>query len=70
VHDHLMRDRVALGVQRLQHAQRAFVLHVTDAARAVAHRIEPLMTLAQAVRARWRKLAWQLDDVRPRVWRT
>lgn len=38
--------------------------------RAVAHRIEPLMTLAQSVRARWRKLAWQLDDVRPRVWRT
>jgi urease accessory protein len=38
--------------------------------RAVAHRIEPLMTLAQAVRARRRKLAWQLDDVRPRVWRT
>jgi urease accessory protein len=38
--------------------------------RALAHRIEPLMTLAQAVRARWRTLAWQLDDVRPRVWRT
>jgi urease accessory protein len=38
--------------------------------RALAHRVEPLMALAQAVRTRWRALAWQLADVNPRVWRT
>jgi urease accessory protein len=38
--------------------------------RALAHRIEPAMALAQAVRARWRELAWQLEPVAPRVWRT
>jgi urease accessory protein len=38
--------------------------------RALADRTEPLMTLAQAVRARWRHLAWSLPDTRPRVWRT
>lgn len=38
--------------------------------RALALRVEPLMTLAQAVRARWRELAWQLPATAPRVWRT
>lgn len=38
--------------------------------RALADRTEPLMLLAQAVRARWRLLAWTLPDTRPRVWRT
>jgi urease accessory protein len=38
--------------------------------RALADRTEPLMALAQAVRARWRHLAWSLPDTRPRVWRT
>jgi urease accessory protein len=38
--------------------------------RALAHRTEPLMILAQAVRARWREMAWGLADTRPRVWRT
>ena len=38
--------------------------------RALADRTEPLMTLAQAVRARWRATAWALPDTRPRVWRT
>jgi urease accessory protein len=38
--------------------------------RALADRTEPLMALAQAVRARWRALAWALPDTRPRVWRT
>jgi len=38
--------------------------------RALAHRTEPLMALAQAVRGRWRLLAWALPDTRPRVWRT
>jgi hypothetical protein len=44
--------------------QRAVVL------RALADRTEPLMALAQAVRARWRSVAWALPDTRPRVWRT
>ena len=56
------QDEVIAGVTALH--QRVVVL------RALAHRIEPLMTLAQAVRAHWRMLAWQLDDERPRVWRT
>lgn len=38
--------------------------------RALAHRVEPAMGLAQAVRARWRALAWQLDATAPRIWRT
>jgi urease accessory protein len=38
--------------------------------RAIADRTEPLMALAQAVRARWRAAAWALPDTRPRVWRT
>jgi urease accessory protein len=38
--------------------------------RALADRTEPLMALAQSVRARWRAAAWGLPDTRPRVWRT
>ena len=38
--------------------------------RGLADRTEPLMALAQAVRARWRATAWALPDTRPRVWRT
>ena len=38
--------------------------------RALAHRVEPAMALAQAVRAAWRGVAWQLEPSPPRVWRT
>jgi urease accessory protein len=38
--------------------------------RALAHRVEPAMALAQAVRAAWRAVAWQLAPTAPRVWRT
>jgi len=38
--------------------------------RALAHRVEPLFGWFSAVRARWRRLAWQMDPVAPRVWRT
>ncbi len=38
--------------------------------RALAHRVEPAMALAQAVRAAWRGAAWQLAPTAPRVWRT
>lgn len=38
--------------------------------RALAHRVEPLFAWFSTVRARWRRLAWQLDPVSPRVWRT
>jgi urease accessory protein len=38
--------------------------------RALADRTEPLIALAQAVRAHWRMQAWSLPDTRPRVWRT
>lgn len=38
--------------------------------RALAPRIEPLFALACAVRAAWRRLAWNLDAVPSRVWRT
>ena len=38
--------------------------------RALAPRVEPAMALLQAVRAAWRRLAWNLDAAPPRVWRT
>ena len=56
------RAQVVVGVTALQ--QRVVVL------RALAHRVEPAMALAQAVRAAWRGLAWQLEPTAPRVWRT
>jgi len=55
-------DAVVAGVTALQ--QRVIVL------RALAHRVEPAMALAQAVRAAWRDVAWQLPPTAPRVWRT
>jgi urease accessory protein len=55
-------DAVVAGVTALQ--QRVIVL------RALAHRVEPAMALAQAVRAAWRGVAWQLPPTAPRVWRT
>ncbi len=39
-------------------------------ARALAQRVEPVFALASAVRAAWRRAAWQLDAQPPRVWRT
>ena len=53
---------VVAGVTALQ--RRVVVL------RALAHRVEPAMALARAVRARWRELAWQLQPTAPRVWGT
>jgi urease accessory protein len=53
---------VVAGVTALQ--QRVIVL------RALAHRVEPAMALARAVRAAWRGAAWQLEPTAPRVWRT
>ncbi|HEY6511468.1 MAG TPA: urease accessory protein UreD [Burkholderiaceae bacterium] len=53
---------VAAGVTALQ--QRVVVL------RALAHRVEPAMALARAVRAAWRAAAWQLAPTAPRVWQT
>jgi len=38
--------------------------------RALAHRVEPALRLAQAVRGAWRGLAWQLAPTVPRVWLT
>jgi hypothetical protein len=38
--------------------------------RAQAHRVEPAMMLARAVRARWRMLAWALQGAAPRIWQT
>lgn len=38
--------------------------------RVLAARVEPAMQLLQAVRACWRRAAWGLDGVAPRVWRT
>jgi urease accessory protein len=55
-------DLVTAGVTALQ--QRVVVL------RGLAHRVEPAMALAQAVRAAWRSVAWQLQASAPRVWRT
>jgi urease accessory protein len=53
---------VVAGVTALR--QRVVVL------RALAHRVEPAMALAQAVRGAWRGVAWQLEPTAPRVWRT
>jgi urease accessory protein len=38
--------------------------------RALAHRVEPAFALFAALRAAWRRAAWQLDAPTPRVWRT
>jgi urease accessory protein len=38
--------------------------------RALAPRTEPLFALAAAVRAAWRRIAWQMEAATPRVWRT
>ena len=38
--------------------------------RALADRVEPAMQLLRAVWAAWRPLAWQLEAVPPRLWRT
>ena len=38
--------------------------------RALAPRVEPLMTLLTRVWSTWRELAWQLPACTPRVWRT
>jgi urease accessory protein len=38
--------------------------------RALAPRVEPLMTLLTRVGGAWRELAWQLPPCTPRVWRT
>jgi urease accessory protein len=38
--------------------------------RVLAQRVEPAFTWFSSVRARWRRLAWQMDAVPPRVWRT
>jgi urease accessory protein len=56
------RAQVVAGVTALH--QRVVLL------RALAHRVEPAMALAQAVRAAWRGVAWQLAPTAPRVWRT
>lgn len=38
--------------------------------RVLAQRVEPAFGLFTAVRAAWRRLAWQLDAPPPRIWRT
>jgi urease accessory protein len=38
--------------------------------RALAPRVEPLMALFKDVRNRWRRVAWGLDAVLPRIWQT
>ena len=38
--------------------------------RALAPRVEPLMGLFKEVRNRWRRVAWGLDAVQPRIWTT
>lgn len=38
--------------------------------RVLAQRVEPVLQLFTAVRARWRELAWGLRGEAPRVWRT
>ncbi len=38
--------------------------------RVLAHRVEPAMTLLQAVRANWRAARWGLQAQPPRLWRT
>ena len=38
--------------------------------RVLGPRVEPVMQLLMAVRAGWRRAAWQLDEHAPRVWRT
>nr|HET7858914.1 urease accessory protein UreD [Caldimonas sp.] len=59
---------------------RAHPLHATSGAtaphddvvvvRALADRVEPAMALLLAIWQRWRRVAWRLDAVPPRVWAT
>lgn len=37
--------------------------------RALAHQVEPVMTLWQALWRAWRQEAWQMDSEPPRIWR-
>ena len=62
VHPDGADDPVVAAVTALH--QRVVVL------RALAHRVEPAMALARAVRAAWRGVAWQLEPIAPRVWHT
>lgn len=38
-------------------------------ARALAHQVEPLMALWQALWGTWRREAWQMTDTPPRMWK-
>lgn len=38
--------------------------------RVLAQRVEPAFALFAAVRAAWRRIAWQMDAPPPRIWRT
>jgi len=38
--------------------------------RALAERVEPAMALLQRIRARWRRVAWDLPGTPPRIWST
>jgi urease accessory protein len=38
--------------------------------RVLAQRVEPAFALFAAVRAAWRRIAWQMDAPAPRIWRT
>jgi len=59
---------------------RAHPLHATAGAtaphddvvvvRALAERVEPAMALLRAIWQAWRRLAWRLDAIPPRVWAT
>jgi urease accessory protein len=39
-------------------------------ARALGHRVEPVMQWLIGVRAAWRRVAWGLDAFTPRLWQT
>lgn len=67
------QEALAEAARTLLGSAQAGVTAVNDQVlvlRVLAARVEPAMQLLQAVRAVWRRQAWGLDGVAPRVWRT
>jgi len=64
------REPVAIHADLSSHAGATAPHDRVVVLRALAHRVEPAMQLFNQVWAAWRGIAWQLDAVAPRLWRT
>jgi urease accessory protein len=64
------RASMALHAQQSAHAGATALHERVVVLRALAHRVEPAMQLLKDVWAAWRGVAWKLDALPPRLWRT